>query len=74
MRVKGRLSADNGEVLRDALLAGFGIAMKSTWDVGPYLQSGELVSILDSYPLAETVAIWAVYPSRSFVPPKAVVP
>ncbi|WP_118181369.1 LysR family transcriptional regulator [Paraburkholderia phosphatilytica] len=72
VRVTGRLSADNGEVLRDALLAGFGIAMKSTWDVGPYLQTGELVSILDSYPLAETVAIWAVYPSRSFVPPKAV--
>jgi DNA-binding transcriptional LysR family regulator len=70
VRVDGRLVADNGEVLRDALLAGFGIALKSTWDVGPYLRSGELVSILDGYPLAETVAIWAVYPSRSFVPPK----
>jgi DNA-binding transcriptional LysR family regulator len=70
VRVSGRLVTDNGEVIRDALLAGFGIALKSTWDVAPYLRSGELVSVLDSYPLAESVAIWAVYPSRSFVPPK----
>lgn len=70
VRVGGRLATDNGEVIRDALLAGFGIALKSTWDVAPYLRRGELVTILDSYPLAETVAIWAVYPSRAFVPPK----
>jgi DNA-binding transcriptional LysR family regulator len=70
MRVSGRLSTDNGEVIRDALLAGFGIALKSTWDVAPYLRSGELVSVLDAYPLAENVAIWAVYPSRAFVPPR----
>ena len=70
VRVGGRLATDNGEVIRDALLAGFGIALKSTWDVAPYLRSGELVMLLDSYPLADTVAIWAVYPSRAFVPPK----
>lgn len=70
VRVNGRLVADNGEVIRDALLAGFGIALKSTWDVGPYLRSGQLVTVLDSYPLAEPSAIWAVYPSRAFVPPK----
>ncbi|NIF51469.1 LysR family transcriptional regulator [Burkholderia sp. Ax-1724] len=70
VRVGGRLATDNGEVIRDALLAGFGIALKSTWDVAPYLRSGALVSVLDSYPLADDVAIWAVYPSRAFVPPK----
>ncbi len=72
VRVGGRLATDNGEVIRDALLAGFDIALKSTWDVAPYLRSGELVTVLDAYPLAETVAIWAVYPSRAFVPPKTV--
>jgi DNA-binding transcriptional LysR family regulator len=70
VRVRGRLATDNGEVIRDALLAGFGIALKSTWDVAPYLHSGALVTVLDSYPLAETVALWALYPSRAFVPPK----
>lgn len=70
VRVSGRLVTDNGEVIRDALAAGFGIGVKSTWSVAPLLHSGELVSILDSYPLAEEVGIWAVYPSRAFVPPK----
>lgn len=70
VRVDGRLVTDNGEVIRDALLAGFGIALKSTWDVATHLRSGQLVTVLDNYPLAETVAIWAVYPSRVFVPPK----
>jgi hypothetical protein len=70
VRANGRPVADNGEVIRDALLAGFGIALKSTWDVAPYLRSGELVSVLDSYPRADAVAIWAKYPSRAFVPPK----
>ncbi|AKC70495.1 LysR family transcriptional regulator [Pandoraea oxalativorans] len=70
VRVSGRLVSDNGEVLRDAVLAGLGIALKSTWDVAAYLQRGELVPVLPAYPLAEEVAIWAVYPSRVFVPPK----
>jgi DNA-binding transcriptional LysR family regulator len=72
VRVGGRLVTDNGEVIRDALLAGFGIALKSTWDVARYLRSGALVSVLDSYPLADDVAIWAVYPSRAFVPPRTI--
>ncbi|VVE14123.1 LysR family transcriptional regulator [Pandoraea anhela] len=70
VRVSGRLASDNGEVLRDAVLAGVGIALKSTWDVGAHLQRGDLVPVLPAYPLAEEVAIWAVYPSRTFVPPK----
>lgn len=70
IRVSGRLATDNGEVIRDALVQGFGIGVKSTWSVAPFLHSGELVPVLQSYPLAESIAIWAVYPSRSFVPPK----
>lgn len=70
VRVGGRLASDNGEVLRDAVLAGCGIALKSTWDIGAHLQRGALVPVLPAYPLAEEVAIWAVYPSRAFVPPK----
>ncbi|SAL87144.1 LysR family transcriptional regulator [Caballeronia arvi] len=70
VRVSGRLVTDNGEVIRDALAAGIGIGLKSTWSVAPLIASGELVTVLDDYPLAQTVAIWAVYPSRAFVPPK----
>jgi len=70
VRAHGRYACDNWEVLREWAMAGLGIALKSTWDVAPYLRSGELVTVLDSYPLAQTVPIWAIYPSRAFVPPK----
>ncbi|MBV8273628.1 MAG: LysR family transcriptional regulator [Cupriavidus sp.] len=68
--VRGNLRVDNGEVIRDAILAGMGIALKSTWDVAPYLRGGELVTVLDEYPVLPAVSIWAVYPSRHLVPAK----
>ncbi len=68
--VRGNLRADNGEVIRDAIVAGLGIALKSTWDVAPLLRRGELVTVLDEYPVLPAVSIWAVYPSRHLVPAK----
>nr|WP_315598438.1 LysR family transcriptional regulator [uncultured Cupriavidus sp.] len=68
--VHGNLRADNGEVIRDAILAGMGIALKSTWDVASHLRRGELITVLDEYPVLPAVSIWAVYPSRHLVPAK----
>lgn len=68
--VRGNLRVDNGEVIRDAILAGMGIALKSTWDVAGQLRRGELVTVLDEYPVLPVVSIWAVYPSRHLVPAK----
>ncbi|SIT45942.1 hypothetical protein BN2475_600034 [Paraburkholderia ribeironis] len=62
VRVSGRLVMDTGEVIRDALLAGFGSALKSTWDIAPCPRSAELVRVLDAYPLADDVANRAMYP------------
>lgn len=70
VHVRGNLRADNGEVIRDALVAGVGIALKSTWDVGPLLRGGDLVTVLDEYPVLPAVSIWAVFPSRHLVPAK----
>lgn len=70
-RTTRRISlTQDGEVFMTRAQALLDAALKSTWDVAPYLRSGELVSVLDTYPLAENVAIWAVYPSRAFVPPR----
>ena len=64
VRVGGRYSCDNWEVLRDWALAGMGIALKSTWDVRRHLEDGSLVPLLSGYNFASDVAIWAVYPHR----------
>jgi DNA-binding transcriptional LysR family regulator len=64
VRVAGRYSCDNWEVLRDWALAGMGVALKSTWDVRRHLEDGSLLPLLPGYTFASDVAIWAVYPHR----------
>ncbi len=70
VRVSGSLQTNNAEVLRDAAVAGIGIARKSTWDVGHLLQSGELVPVLPEYAVSTHVAIHAMYPSARFLAPR----
>jgi DNA-binding transcriptional LysR family regulator len=64
VRVSGPLRTNSSEVVREALLAGVGIALRSTWDVGPELKSGKLVRVLADHSGGRRVAIHAVYPSR----------
>ena len=64
------LRVDNGEAVRDACVAGLGIAISSTWCSNKQLASGELVEILSDYPLHCTTDIWALYPSSHLVSPK----
>ncbi len=67
VRVNGRLESNFGEVLRDAALAGLGIAHFSVWHVHEDLRSGRLVQVLPGHRLPET-AIHAVMPQRRYVP------
>lgn len=64
IRVGGPLRTNSSEVVREALLAGLGIALRSTWDVGPELKSGVLRQVLPAYSVGKRVAVHAVYPSR----------
>jgi DNA-binding transcriptional LysR family regulator len=70
VRVSGKYSCDNWEVLREWALAGLGVALKSTWDVRRQLEEGSLVALLPGYDFATEVAIYAVYPHRRYLPAK----
>lgn len=61
IRVRGTLCSNNGTVLRDAVLAGRGIAMLPTFITGADLQSGRLISLLADYAPPE-LAIYVLYP------------
>ncbi len=69
VRVKGRIVTNNGEVLRDGVLAGLGIAQKSTWDIGEDIKKGNIIRILDDYSLGQT-DIYALYPHRLYMSSK----
>ncbi len=70
VRVTGRYACDSWEVLREWARAGLGIALKSTWDVHRLLSDGSLVEVCPGYTFHSDVAIYAVYPSRRFLPAK----
>lgn len=66
----GPLTTNSNEVVREAVLSGVGIALRSTWDVGRELASGELKMVLPDYRGSRHVAVYAVYPSKRFLPLK----
>jgi DNA-binding transcriptional LysR family regulator len=68
-RVQGRFESNLGALLRDAVMAGLGIAMHSVWHVHEQLRSGQLQVLLPDYPIA-TTGIHAVMPQRRLVPPR----
>lgn len=69
IRVAGRLRYNSGHCLADAALKGLGIVQLPDYYVEPYLQSGELVSLLDNY-RESAEGIWAVYPQNRHLSPK----
>jgi DNA-binding transcriptional LysR family regulator len=71
VRVGGRVQSDNGEALRDAAVAGLGIALQSTWATTDQLRSGALQRVLPDFPVASEAVISAQYLNRSFLPPKS---
>jgi DNA-binding transcriptional LysR family regulator len=64
VRIHGPLRTNSSEVVREALLGGVGIALRSTWDIGPELKNGLLVQVMAEYAGSRKVGIHAVYPSR----------
>ncbi len=62
--IEARLCTNNGQVLRDAALAGLGVCVLPTFIVGRELQAGSLGTILPGYGFGES-AVHALYaPSR----------
>lgn len=69
VKVSGRIESNQGELLRDAAVAGLGITLHSTWHVMGDLRSGRLQVVLPDHPIAPS-AIHAVMPQRRLVPPR----
>lgn len=70
IRVVGNIRTNSTEVVRESVIAGLGIALRSTWDVGSELKSGRLQIVLPQYHESPRVAVYAVYPCRQFIPAK----
>ena len=67
VRVRGRFESNYGEVLREAAVAGLGIAMHSLWHVHRDLAQGRLRVVLPDHP-PPAGGLHAVMPGRTLVP------
>ncbi|CAN7215541.1 LysR family transcriptional regulator [Pararhizobium sp. LjRoot255] len=67
---QGRLVTNSSEVVREAVLSGAGIALRSTWDIGGDLKSGRLLQVLPAWEGSSNLFVSALYPSRQFLPAK----
>lgn len=68
VKVRGALSANDGEIITRWALLGHGIMLRSQWDVADALASGRLVRVLESY--SQEAHVWAVHPARLSRTPK----
>lgn len=69
IRVQGRMRVSNGDVLRQAALAGLGVVVLPSFIVGDDLVSGKLRGILTDYTVSEG-ALHALYPANRHLSPK----
>jgi len=69
VRVTGTVRYNSGYSLVDAALKGLGIVQLPDYYVQTHLESGELISLLDTY-REHREEIWAVYPHNRHLSPK----
>ena len=69
VRVAGSLNSNNGDLNAAAAVQGVGSALEPDFIVGSELKRGKLVPVLESFE-APALPIYAVYPSRRFLPAK----
>lgn len=69
------LSSNSGAQLRQWAISGYGIVLKSFWDIKDDLQSGRLLTLLDNHTqdfepngVVSGADLHIVYPSRAFLP------
>lgn len=67
-RIAGRLAANSVDTVREACLAGAGLALLTYWDVAGDLADETLVALRLADAEPEMLAIWAVLPTRQHIP------
>ncbi|UEM23630.1 LysR family transcriptional regulator [Skermanella mucosa] len=69
VRVRGNVKANNSEAVREAVLAGIGIAVCPVWLFGDEISTGRVETVLPDF-APKSLPIHAVWPSRRFTSPK----
>lgn len=70
IKVTGNYSVDLAEAVRDAAIAGWGVAYLATYLLRDEFRSGKLIQVLPDWRASQSMPFYAVYPSRQHMPKK----
>lgn len=70
VRVQGPLRCNDGDTVTKWAVLGHGIAMRSIWNVRPFLETGQLVPILPDVPTVRS-DVYLAFPNTEYFPLRA---
>jgi DNA-binding transcriptional LysR family regulator len=68
--MSGCIKCDNGEIIKELVMAGIGITLKSSRDIEEEIKSGKLTQLLTDYEIVNKTQFYAVYPASKYMSPK----
>ncbi len=68
--MSGNIRCDNGEIIKELVLCGLGITLKSVRDIEEDLLQNNLVALLPDYEIIHNTEFYAVYPKVRYLSPK----
>jgi DNA-binding transcriptional LysR family regulator len=66
--VSGNFRANNGDTVRESVLAGLGIARLGSFMIDNDLRAGRLVPLLEDYHPNDTLSVFAVFFRQKYMP------
>jgi len=68
--ITGNIRCDNGEIIKELVMSGVGITLKSSRDSDDEIKSGKLVVLLKDYEVLNETLFYVVYSSGKYKSPK----
>ena len=68
--MNGNVKCDNGEIIKELVMAGIGITLKSIKDVEEEIKSEKLITLFPDYEIINQTQFYAVYPARKYMSPR----
>jgi len=68
--MKGNVRCNNGEIIKELILSGAGITLKSSRDIENEIRDGKIMVLLKNYEVLNKTFFYAVYPSKKYKSPK----
>jgi DNA-binding transcriptional LysR family regulator len=61
------IHCESGAVLTELALNGAGVGLRSIWDVAPFIEKGNLIRVLEKFPVDRFGEVYAVTPHSQFL-------